>query len=91
MKTKDRIFSETSEETKQKARDYGNGLKRNTIIKHTSEIHNKLEQRKHLKDMVCEIKKEFEQAQRLIEVYERKIKTLDFELHDWDNFNKIQL
>ena len=58
-------------------------------MKQTLAIRAKLKQRKHIKDMVSELKKDLEEAKRLIHIYEKTIKTLDFELQDWDNFNEL--
>ena len=58
-------------------------------MKQTLAIRAKLKQRKHIKDMVSELKKDLEEAKRLIDIYEKTIKTLDFELHDWDNYNEL--
>ena len=60
-------------------------------MKQTLAIRGKLKQRKHIKDMVSELKKDLLEAERLIDIYEKTIKTLDFELHDWDKLNKKQL
>ena len=59
-------------------------------MKQTLAIRGKLKQRKHIKDMVSELKKDLLEAERLIDIYEKTIKTLDFELQDWDNFNKLK-
>ena len=59
-------------------------------MKRTLAIRGKLKQRKHIKDMVSELKKDLLEAERLIDIYEKKIKTLDFELNDWDNFNELK-
>ena len=60
-------------------------------MKQTAEIKNKLERRKQIKNRVSELKKGLEEVKRVIDIYEKTIKVLDFELHDWDNFNKKQL
>jgi hypothetical protein len=57
-------------------------------MKQTLAIRNKITQRKHIKEIVYVLKNDLKEAQRLIDIYEKTIKTLDFELHDWDNFKE---
>ena len=50
-------------------------------------IRNRLKQRKHMKQLVNELKTDLEEAKRIIDRYEKTIKTLNFELLEWDKFN----
>jgi len=55
-------------------------------MKQTLAIKTKLTERKHIKEFVFVLKNNLKEAQRLIDLCEKKIKTLDFELQNWDNF-----
>ena len=59
-------------------------------MKQTLAIRTKLKQRKSIKELVFVLKNDLKEAQRLIDIYETTIKTLDFELQDWDNFKNKQ-
>ena len=56
-------------------------------MKLTLAIINKLKQRKHMKELVSELKRDLQETQRIIDRYEQTIKILDFELHNWDKFS----
>lgn len=58
-------------------------------IKLSLAIRNKLKQRKHMKELVEELKRDVGEANRIIERYENTIKVLNFELQEYDlNTNK---
>ena len=56
-------------------------------MKLTLAIRNRLKQRKHMKQLVRELERDIEEAIRIKTRYEQAIKTLDFELTEWDKFS----
>jgi transposase len=56
-------------------------------IKMSLAIRNRLKQRKHMKELVEELKRDVSETNRIIERYENTIKLLNFELQDYDNQN----
>lgn len=56
-------------------------------IKMSLAIRNRLKQRKHMKELVKELKRDVSEANRIIERYENTINFLNFELQDYDNQN----
>jgi transposase len=56
-------------------------------IKMSLAIRNRLKQRKHMKELVEELKRDVSETNRIIERYENTIKLLNFELQDYDNKN----
>lgn len=58
-------------------------------IKLSLAIRNRLKQRKHMKELVEELKRDVLEANRIIDRYMNTIKVLDFELRDYDsNFKR---
>lgn len=56
-------------------------------MKLTLSIRNRLKQRKHIKELVRELERDIEESIRIKTRYEQTIKTLDFELTEWDKFS----
>ena len=56
-------------------------------MKFTLAIRNRLKQRKHMKELVKEMERDIEETIRIKTRYEQTIKTLNFELNDWDKFS----
>jgi hypothetical protein len=57
-------------------------------MKFTLEIRSKLKQRIYLKTLVSELEQYIKEAIKNKERSEKKIKELNFELQQWDEFNK---
>ena len=53
-------------------------------MKLTLQIRNRLKQRKHMMELISELKKNIEEAKRIILRYEKTIDTLNFDLQEWD-------
>jgi hypothetical protein len=56
-------------------------------MKLTLAIRNRLIQRKHMKELVKQLEKDIEEAIIIKTRYEQTIKTLNFQLNDWDKFS----
>ena len=56
-------------------------------MKLTPEIRRKLEEREHVEKLVHDLENNLEETKRLIEKHNRTLKTVNFELGEWDKFS----